>query len=101
MHLLTVKVDGDTTQHMKMSHVQVPILFFVTTNSLVALPGFDSIDAPFSCREELVPRTTHLSCLLCNRHFEHAAKFLANRMVIGASGEAIINKMSAQTKKEI
>ena len=77
----------------------MPILLFVTINSLVALPGFDSIDESFSYREELVPRMSYPSCILCNRYFEHVDEILANRMVIDASDEAIINKMTVQTKK--
>ena len=86
---------------MNMSYGQVSILLFVATNGLVVLPDFDSIDESFSCREELVPRLTHPSCLQWNRHFEHIFKLLANRLVSGANGEDVIGKLEAQTKEEI
>ena len=89
-HLSTVKIDGDAIQDMKMLPGQASMLFFVATNCLVVLTDFDSIYESFSCRKELVPRSTHPWHLQFNRHFECVDKLLDNRLINGANGEVVV-----------
>ena len=100
-HLSTVKIDGDSTQHMRMLCGQVSILLFFATSGLALIPDFYSGDELFSRHKELVPRLTHHSFLQCNRHFECINKLLANRLVNGASDKDIVGELSVQPKKEI
>ena len=86
---------------MKILHGQVPILFFVTTNGLVALLNVESIDESFSYSKELVLWPTRPSCYLHDRHFKHIDKLLANGVRSSASDEDVIGKMTTQTKEEI
>ena len=85
---------------MKILYGQVPILFFVTTNGLVALLDVESIDDFFSYSKELVLWPTRPSCYLHDRHFKHIDKLLANGVRISESNKDVIGNLATQTKEE-